>query len=69
MTWTPPIITESEEVLKVDEEEPNARLGDVYQLGEHFLICGDATDPMVWNELIAYGGKPSLILPRPISWG
>lgn len=65
MTWTPPIITESEDVLKVDEEEPNARLGDVYQLGEHFLICGDATDPMVWNELIAYGGKPSLIFTSP----
>jgi len=24
-------------------EEPNTKMGDLYQLGEHFLLCGDST--------------------------
>lgn len=26
-------------------EEPRAKLGDIYQLGNHRLMCGDSTDP------------------------
>lgn len=26
-------------------EEPKAKLGDVYKLGEHYLMCGDSTSP------------------------
>lgn len=26
-------------------EQPNAKLGDVYQLGKHRLMCGDSTNP------------------------
>lgn len=35
-----------EDDFDVDEaipEEPNAKLGDIYQLGEHRLMCGDST--------------------------
>lgn len=28
----------------IEQPEPIAKLGDVYQLGEHFLMCGDSTD-------------------------
>lgn len=35
---------EEDEVPEVDEEsEPKAKLGDIYQLGDHRLVCGDAT--------------------------
>lgn len=43
-----------DQFIEVDEEEPlaalleklpaNAKLGDVYQLGDHRLMCGDSTD-------------------------
>ena len=34
------------------EAEPIAKLGDVYQLGPHRLICGDARDPAVLAALM-----------------
>ena len=33
-------------------EEPKAKLGDLYQLGNHRLICGDSTDPAVVDRLV-----------------
>lgn len=36
-----------------DEEVPdNTVPGDVYELGDHRLICGDSTDPDVWSKLM-----------------
>ncbi|HYF55743.1 MAG TPA: DNA methyltransferase, partial [Salinarimonas sp.] len=32
--------------------QPRARPGDVYRLGAHRLICGDARDPAVWARLM-----------------
>ena len=34
--------TEAEEQLA---EEPRSRVGDIYQLGNHRLMCGDSTNP------------------------
>ena len=34
-------------------EEPRAKLGDIYQLGEHRLMCGDSTDIVSVSKLIA----------------
>ena len=31
---------------------PNTKLGDVYQLGNHRIICGDATDLEVYEKLM-----------------
>lgn len=33
-------------------EEPRTRLGDIYQLGSHRLICGDSTDVAVIDRLM-----------------
>lgn len=33
-------------------KEPKSKLGDIYQLGSHRLICGDATDPEVLKKLV-----------------
>jgi DNA modification methylase len=33
--------------------DPTARPGDVYLLGEHRLVCGDARDAATWDALVA----------------
>lgn len=33
-------------------KEPVTKPGDIWQLGEHRLICGDATDPEVYERLL-----------------
>tara|TARA_A100000172_G_C3037626_1_gene109107 strand:- start:689 stop:1867 length:1179 start_codon:yes stop_codon:yes gene_type:complete len=33
-------------------KEPNAKLGDIYQLGEHRLMCGDSTEPKNLKKLL-----------------
>ncbi len=36
--------------------EPTTRTGDVIRMGDHILICGDSTDPGIWDTLAA--GEP-----------
>lgn len=38
--------------------------GDMYQLGDHFLICGDANDPNVLDRLLN-GNRADLVLTDP----
>lgn len=45
-------------------EEPKAKLGDIYQLGNHRLMCGDSTS--IDNvEKLMNGNKVSLLLTDP----
>ncbi len=37
------VATEQDEVVPEVPDEPKSKLGDVYQLGEHRLMCGDST--------------------------
>jgi DNA modification methylase len=39
-----------------------ARIGDMFQLGPHRLICGDATDPAVLGQLVEPGALARLVL-------
>src|SRR5574344_1682918 len=45
-------------------EEPKAKLGDIYQLGNHRLMCGSSTDINDIEKLMD-GNKPSLIYTDP----
>ena len=45
-------------------EEPMTQLGDIWQLGEHRLICGDSTDVTVIDRLMD-GVKADLYLTDP----
>ena len=40
--------------------EPVARVGDLYRLGSHYLLCGDATDAAILRRLMSAGAKPRL---------
>ena len=44
--------------------EPKAKLGDIYQLGEHRLICGDSTDVNVIDRLMD-GVKADMVFTDP----
>ena len=44
--------------------DPVVRLGDVWVLGNHRLICGDATDPATVSAVLA-GEKPALMVTDP----
>ena len=61
--------TEPEEVIEDEYEEPEkveqrAKLGDLFQLGNHRLMCGDSTDPAVIDRLMD-GVKAKLLLTDP----
>jgi hypothetical protein len=42
-----------------------SRLGDLFHLGEHRLLCGDAADPAAIAKLMGQGEKCRLILTDP----
>ena len=43
---------------------PTVQLGDMYKLGEHRIICGDATDPYVVTQLMG-GQSAKMIFTSP----
>jgi len=45
-------------------EEPRAKLGDLWALGDHRLICGDSTDPAVIDRLMD-GVKADMVFTDP----
>ena len=48
----------------VEEVEAKCKLGDLYQLGNHRLICGDSTDIAVIDRLMD-GAKADMLLTDP----
>lgn len=55
LTWTPDPGDKLEERDDVDVSVPRvpmAQPGDLYRLGRHRLIVGDATSPAVWDRLL-----------------
>jgi len=62
---------EQEENTEIEEDEapepptePKAKLGDLYILGNHRLICGDSTDPAVIDRLMD-GVKADMVFTDP----
>lgn len=68
--WGLPEDEEEKEIIEdeppeVDEEsEPICKLGDIWQLGRHRLICGDSTDRATVERLMD-GAKADLLLTDP----
>jgi len=54
---------EKKELEKI--KEPKTKLGDIFELGDHRLICGDSTDPSVIKKLFG-DNKASMIYSDPI---
>lgn len=61
-------ILEDEKEIEEDEvpvkAEPRCKLGDIWKLGEHRLVCGDSTDVAVIDRLMN-GVKAELLLTDP----
>ena len=54
-----------DEAPEVDEEnEPITKLGDIWQLGRHRLVCGDSTDKAT-VELLMNGNKADMVMTDP----
>ena len=53
-----------DDVPPLPEGEPESRPGEVYELGSHRLMCGDATDPDKVATLLA-GEEPVLLVTDP----
>jgi DNA modification methylase len=56
-------LTDENEVPETPEE-PLSKVGDVWLLGKHRLVCGDCTDPAVVEKCLA-GVKPRLMVTDP----
>ena len=48
--------------LEPDPATAVARVGDIFQLGPHRIVCGDATDPAVLARLLEGDGPARLVL-------
>lgn len=44
--------------------EPTTKPGDKIIMGDHILICGDATDPQTWTRLLD-GQEPAIMITDP----
>ena len=52
-------------VPEVDESQPPVtRLGDLWQIGKHRLLCGDATDPDAYGRLFV-GEQAQMVFTDP----
>lgn len=49
----------------IEQPEPIAKLGDVYQLGGHFLMCGDSTDFIAVKKLCGEALMDLLVTDPP----
>lgn len=58
------LIPQADEDAVPEHIEPRSKLGDVYQLGRHRLVCGDSTDVCAVDLLMA-GEKADMVFTDP----
>lgn len=56
--------TEREEEIPEKKNRRNIQVGDMYRCGEHRIICGDSTDPIIWDRLMGQE-KLNLVFTSP----
>src|SRR5258707_1224907 len=61
--WTMPVLTDPDSVPEVPEQ-PVTRPGDVWQLGDHRVACGDSTSAADVAPVLA-GSEPHLMIADP----
>ncbi len=44
--------TKEDDFDTTPKEDPKSKVGDLYQIAGHRIICGDSTDPKVWAKLM-----------------
>lgn len=59
-----PEVIEDDFDESVVPDEPRTKLGDIWQLGDHRLICGDSTDVNVIDRLMD-GAKVDMVMTDP----
>lgn len=72
LDWGLPELVEEEKQVEEDDfdidanipEQPKAKLGDIYQLGEHRLMCGDSTKEEDVAKLMN-GNKADMVFTDP----
>ncbi|MBX9720031.1 MAG: site-specific DNA-methyltransferase [Candidatus Obscuribacterales bacterium] len=55
---------EKDDVLPETPVQPKSKLGDVYQLGPHTIVCGDSTDKEAWDKAMR-GRKADCVFTDP----
>lgn len=58
-------VVEPGPLLSEPDARPIARAGDHYILGRHEVVCGDATDPRVFQRLMSEGEARLLLTDEP----
>ena len=65
LNWTQPEPeVEEDEAPEVSSEPPKSKLGEIYQLGRHRVMCGDSTDKEQVLELMG-GGMADMVFTDP----
>jgi DNA modification methylase len=54
----------ADDIPEADRGPPVTRLGDIWCIGKHRLICGDATDPATYARLLD-GAKAQMVFTDP----
>lgn len=62
--WSEDAEVEEDEAPEVSSEPPVSKLGEIYQLGKHRVMCGDSTDKAS-VELLMNGDKADMVFTDP----
>jgi len=54
-----------DKIPEIVDEEIISKIGELYQLGKHKLICGDAQNPKIWKKLMGGGNRAKIIFTSP----